>query len=109
MPRGLTEFEKCLAAKMYIHSIPQRERLSKIWGVQASTMGNYLKDWLPQWGAAGENLSIVSITKEYLDAEQPEEYFDENQEDVAALVDGKDYLIEVKRKDKTIQRIQISS
>jgi hypothetical protein len=109
MPKSLTPFERCICAKMFMHSIPQRQRLASIWSVSPSTIGKYLKEWLPYWGKAGEFLSILHITADYLKSERPEEYYKEGLEDVASLVDGKDYLIEVKRKDKTIQRIQISS
>jgi hypothetical protein len=109
MPIGLTDFEQCLATKMFMQSIPQRQRLATIWGVGPSTMGRYLKEWLPYWGKAGEFLSILHITPDYLESERPDEYYREGLEDVGSLVDGKDFLIEVKRKDKAIQRIQISS
>lgn len=49
VPVGLTQFEQCLAAKMYIQSIPQRQRLAVIWGTSPSAMGRYLKEWVPLW------------------------------------------------------------
>ena len=44
VPSGLTEFEQCLAAKMFMHSVPH-------------------------WGKAGEFLSILHITPNYLESE----------------------------------------
>lgn len=72
-------------------------------------MVKYLKEWLPYWGNMGKFLSILHITPDYLESERPDKYYTEGLKDVGSLVNGKDFLIEVKRKDKAIQQIQISS
>jgi hypothetical protein len=49
------------------------------------------------------------INEAYLDAEHPEEYHVEKMVDAALLIDGKDYMVEVKQSDRTLQHFQISS
>ena len=93
----LTEFERCLVAKMFAHFIPVRNRLALIWGVSRHAITRAIKTWLPYWGKANGQISNLFINEAYLDAEHPEEYHVEKMVDAALLMDGKDYMVEVKR------------
>ena len=107
-PVGLTEFEKCLNAKMFMHSMPFRNRLGSIFGVHRTTITNYIEEWLPRWGKAGEQLSILMLTQEYLEKELPDEYRRLGYENIGFLMDGKDFIAQVKRKDGKLQRCMYS-
>jgi hypothetical protein len=103
------KLEHCLIAKIYMHSIPIRRRLSMMFAISEAHCGRIIKEWLPRWGKAGEQLAILIINDEYLDKELPAEYKRLGLEKVAALLDGKDYLLQVIRKDDKKRRSQMSS
>jgi hypothetical protein len=45
-----------------------------VFGVSDDIIGQAIDEWCPQWGEAGEQLSILHITPEYLLKERPQEY-----------------------------------
>lgn len=57
-----------------------------------------------KWGRAGENLTDLDLTADYLNAERPQIFIDANQEDVAVLVDGKDFMLNDPKKNSAIKR-----
>jgi hypothetical protein len=106
---GQADFEICLALLMFMHSLPVRRRLALVWGVKERTMGRYIQQCIPYWGKIGEQLSILGINRAYIDAERPLEYEKVDLLHVSNLADGKDYMTELKRSDRLLQRFQISS
>ena len=109
VPEKLTEFEKCTICRVFFRCIPHRRKLASMFGVDNSTVGRAIRDWGPRWGKGGEQLSILIITPRYLLRERPEEYPLHGFERPGALTDGKDFEMEVKRNDGTLQRLQQSS
>ena len=105
----LTPFEHCLATKMFFHCMPVRSKVAKIFGTGNSQIGKILEKWAPRWGKAGEQLSILIITDDYLKKDLPDEYRLLDFANVAALFDGKDFLIQVKRTDDKMRRTTVSS
>lgn len=105
----LTSLEQCISAKMYMHSLPFRAIVARIFGRSDARMGRIIKEWAPRWGKAGEFLSILPMPEWYFDKELPDEYIERNLEKVAALLDGKDFLMHCKRKDDFMRRIQHSN
>jgi hypothetical protein len=105
----LSSLEQCLATKMFMHSLPNRAVVSRIYGRSNQRLSQVLREWAPRWGKAGEFLSILPMPSFYFDKEIPDEYIDRNLENVAALLDGKDFLIHVKRKDDFLRRVQHSN
>ena len=105
----MTKFEHCLIAKMFIHSFPIRTRLAKVFGISGSQVGRIISEWVPRWGKAGEQLSVLIIDEHYLRKECPKEYEFLSEEKVAALLDGKDFRLHYKRNDTKKQRSMISS
>ena len=105
----LSDFQQCVLTKLFMHSMPVRCRIAKIVGITDQRMGQIIQRWAPVWGKWGEQISILRITKEYLDRERPLEYEALGFENVAALFDGKDYLCHVRRKESKKQRSQMSN
>ena len=71
---NVTPFEKCLIAKMRIHRGFPLQTLSLMWGRDRRTVGRYVEEWVPKWGVAGEDLSILDISAEFLEETCPESY-----------------------------------
>ncbi len=74
-------------------------------------IGGYVKEWAPKWGEAGRHLSILNLTEGYLKSSLPDSYKDGRvkkvrdwAQKVAALVDGKDWMIEVIRTNTLLTR-----
>lgn len=100
----LSEWEQCMVARMRLRKGSEYSCLSILWGRSVSSIGNYCNNWLPNWGYAGQDLSILDLTPEYLDATMPKEFIDNNMSDICAMVDGKDFLSEVERSSGAASR-----
>jgi hypothetical protein len=107
----VTNFEQCLVARMLMRTRLSKEWITLILGFAygAGTVGKCVAKWAPRWGKVGQHLSMLDIDKEYLEAECPQGYDDEEMLKIACLVDGKDILMEWIRKDKTMNRSQLSN
>ena len=55
-----------MATKLFMHALPVRRKIALIYSISERSAGNYVWDWLPRWGKAGKQLSILNITEEYL-------------------------------------------
>jgi len=82
--------------------------LGSIWLRDKSRIGLYCKEWIPHWGQAGKDLSILDITAPYLEKYMPEKYKAVGLEKVGALPDGKDFLMYTDRKNTIVTRSQFS-
>ena len=67
-------------------------------------MGSYISEWAPKWGEAGEDLSILDITEDFLVETYPEAYKEQGMMKITALPDGKDFMIEVPRSNTVLSR-----
>lgn len=72
--------------------------------VENSYVGEKVKPWVKKWGEAGEDLSILDITAEFLEATCPQAYKDENLEKICGIPDGKDFKIFTPRKNTLFTR-----
>ena len=104
----LSEFEHCLVAKMFFQCLPKRTSLGAVWNLSNSQIKRILSKWAPRWGMAGEYLSILPMPPEYFEKETPDEYFEEGLEKVCHLMDGKDFLVYVRRKNDPVRRRTLS-
>ena len=82
--------------------------LALICGRDRSTITPYIQTWAPKWGEAGEDISILDITGDFLDATCPQSYKDQGLLNVGAVPDGKDFAIEVPRTHTLLSRSSYS-
>ena len=105
----MTDFEQCLCTKMRMHRGFRMETLACMWGRNAGVVGTYVSKWAQQWGEAGEDLSILNITAEFLDETCPDSYKSEGMTKVSAVPDGKDFKMHTPRANTVITRAARSS
>lgn len=109
VPRELTDFERCLACKIFFQSMPHRGKVAVAFGVSDDVIGHAVDEWGARWGKAGEQQSVLVMTREYLKKECPDEYVAQGYPDNAVLKDGKAFVTHYKRNDGTLQRLQQNS
>lgn len=63
LPTFLTEFEQCVAARLFMHSIPNKSRIATIFGRKHSGMSSSIRKWVPRWQNAGGGKSSTSAKK----------------------------------------------
>lgn len=108
--QNYTNFEQLMIARMFFHLGWNRNKMGVvISGLDRRRVGEFIDRWGPRWAKVGQYLSILDIDEEYLVAERPLAYEMENMLYTAALLDGKDYLTDTIRKDKTHGRTQVSN
>ena len=79
-----------------------------MWGRSEPQIGRYCKEWVPHWGKAGKDLSILETTAPYLEKYMPESYKVVGLEKIAAVPDGKDFMTDTARSNTIITRSQFS-
>lgn len=105
----ITEFEKCLIARIRIRRRYEEGSLALIWGRSRTSINRYIGEWAPQWGLMGRVLSELSIDEKYLQATCPAAYRSVGHGGVGSLLDGKDFLVESERKNNAIKNAQWSN
>ena len=103
-----TPLERCLVCRLFFRRELSEEFLSLIFGKHRTTIGNILKEWAPRWGKFGEQISILDVTKDYLDKEQPDRSSIVGVEHTVN-VDGTDTKVEKSRKDPTAAALSYGS
>ena len=91
----VSKFEWCLVAKIIINcGLPYRT-IAYILGLNAenSHVAEKVRWWVDRWGEAGEDLSILDITPEYLEQTCPQAFKDEGLHNDCTIPDGKDFKI----------------
>ena len=101
---AITEWEKCTMIKLRMRRGLTLEVIGAIWNRSRCIIGVYIKDWSIRWEVAGSYLSDLDITQEYLDAERPQIFRDADQDRVAILVDGKDFMVDDPKKNSAMKR-----
>ena len=104
----ISEFERCLVSKMFMHRDMERQALAIIWGCDYREIGPMIDDWIPEWGEMGEFLSTLPLTAEYLEDTKPKSYDQVGLHKIAALPDGKDFMIHTPRANPLITRAAYS-
>jgi hypothetical protein len=100
----LSLFERLMVAKMRMHRAFTIETLSYSWDRSKSSISAYLKECIPLWGEAGEDLSILDLTPTYLESLRSRSYSDQDMLLVCALPDGKDFRIDEQRSNTVLSR-----
>jgi hypothetical protein len=101
---NITEWEKCTISIMRFRRKMSHQMLGAIWNRRRTVIGKYILVWSQRWGRAAENLIDLDLTTEYLNEERPRIFTDAGQENVAVLVDGKDFMINDPKKNSAIKR-----
>ena len=101
---NITEWEKCTITIMRFRRKISHQILGAIWNRRRTVIGKYILVWSQRWGRAAENLIDLDLTTEYLNEERPKIFTDAGQENVAVLVDGKDFMINDPKKNSAIKR-----
>lgn len=84
-----------------------QETLALIWGRDQSTVSRCIDEWADEWGEAGEDLSILDISEEYLENTYPERYRAAGLVRVCALPE-KDFMIHTPRGNTVLTRLAYS-
>ena len=101
---SITEWEKCTLTIMRFRRKISHQILGAIWNRRRTVIGKYILAWSQRWGRAAENLTDLDLSTEYLNGERPKIFSDAGQENVAVLVDGKDFMINDPKKNSAIKR-----
>ena len=101
---NITDWEKLTMAKLRMRRGVSLLLLSLIFGRNRTSIGVYVTYGAARWGEAGENLSILDLTKEYLDHERPQIFTDANHTAVGALVGGKDFMTADPKQNSAIKK-----
>jgi len=98
MPSRYLPFEKCLMWLMRHRVGLDLRPISDIFGVGCiKKVSRFITHVTPYFSSTGLQLSKLDITTEYLSAEAPLAYKTSKLPPIAALVDGKDFMIEQPR------------
>ena len=104
-----TLFEQLMITKMFFHTGQKRNKIGVVVNqTDRRDIGQFIAKWAPRWGKAGQYLSMLDIDEDYLTCERPIQYVKEGMLRTAVLLDGKDYLTDTLRTDKTHARTQQS-
>jgi hypothetical protein len=106
---GLTEFEQCLATKMFIKTGYDFRTMGTIWGVHYTTIGRYVKKWLPRWRNTCEGFVRLNVDREYIDKCQPKDWPEYYGMPIACVVDGKVILTEIPRRSSVKAKAMYSN
>jgi len=109
---NLSEFEQCLLALVYTNTIWGYEILGLMFGgLSKKTVALYINRWVPLLGERGDMMSnlLEFMDEGSFEELEPSSYIEVGLRKVAALVDGKDFLAETVRTDRTINCAQASS
>lgn len=102
---AISKFEWCLAAKLRINCRLSYRTIAFILGLKSeSNVAEQVKKWVYEWGEAGEDLSILDITEEFLESTCPQAYIDEGLDKICGIPDGKDFKIHTPRKNTLFTR-----
>jgi hypothetical protein len=105
----ISPFEQYLIAKMRFKKEYGYSFLGTLFARGRRVIGWYVNRRAVEWGEAGQDITILDLTLEYLAADMPQEYKDSGFDDVGLLVDGKDNNCDTIRKDSSLSRAQYSS
>jgi hypothetical protein len=108
----LTEFEEVLLAMFYCNSNFNFATIGSLFGVKSRiTVSNFINKWVPVLGETGDMLSTFTpwIDEEVLEILKPEWYKKLGLDNIAAVIDGKDFMCETVRTDRYLNSAQASN
>lgn len=108
----LTEFEEVLLAMLYCNSNFNYDTIGSLFGVKSRmTVSDCISKWVPVLGETGDMLSTFThwIDDEVLDKLKPAWYKKLGLDDIAAVIDGKDFICETVRGDRFLNTAQASN
>ena len=109
---GLSKFEQILLTLFFTNTTYSMKAVGIVFGLKSRTLvGSYINKWLPLLGEVGDMLSNFNdlLDSQALDDLEPEWYIKLGLRKVAAVVDGKDFLCETVRTDRTLNCAQSSN
>jgi hypothetical protein len=99
----VSEIEKSVMYLLRVECKLSLAFISFIWPIHRTTIGRYIKKWAIKWGRLGQHLSFLDVNRTYLEEETNAVWDKVNMSKVAVLDDGKDYSMEVVRKDSAVK------
>ena len=109
---ALSEFEQILIAMFYCNSSFNYNTIGSVFGLKSRvTVRKYIDRWMPVLGEAGDMLSTFThdLDTDALKWLEPEWYIKLNLRDIAAVIDGKDFMCETVRTDRFLNCAQSSN
>ena len=106
---SLTPFEQVLVTKMFLKTGYDHTLLGLIWGVDRTTIGRYIKYWLPRWKTQVEGFVRLNLDKDFIDKCQPKDWVKYYGMPIACTVDGKVITTECPRRNSVIKKMMYSN
>jgi len=75
-----------------------------MWGRRRQQIGEYCKEYISLWGQAGEDLSLLEVSHEFLEHTLPKIFTEHGYTRIGALPDGKDFMIDTARTNSMVSR-----
>jgi hypothetical protein len=110
--KALSKFEQILLTLFFTNTQYNSTTIGIVFGhICRHTVGKYINKWMPLLGEIGDMLSNLNnfLDPEALDQLEPEWYIKLGLRKIAAVVDGKDFLCETVRTDRTLNSAQSSN
>jgi hypothetical protein len=99
----LSDFEECVMALLSMNQVVSHALLHRMFGTYRTNCSSVLKKWMPKWNEIGLMLGILPfIDGRMIDELEPEKYVKLGLRKVGAVLDGKDYLAETARSNRTV-------
>ena len=99
----LSEFEECLMALLCMNQLFSHDLVARMFGTYKTKVSDVLKKWMPLWNEIGLILGILPFIDGWMiDELEPEKYVNLGLRKVGAVLDGKDYLTETARINRTV-------
>ena len=109
---ALSDFEQVLLTMFYCNTEHNYSTIGSVFGVMSrNTVAKYIDRWLPVLGETGDMLSTFThwIDTQALEEVKPEWYKILELNDIAAVIDGKDFMCETVRSDRYLNTAQASN
>jgi hypothetical protein len=99
----LSDFEECIMALLSMNQVVSHALLCRMFGTYRTNCSSVLKKWMPKWNEIGLMLGILPfIDGRMIDELEPEKCVKLGLRKVGAVLDGKDYLAETARSNRTV-------
>ena len=83
----MSEFEKTLITRMRMSKAIKQDMLGFIFNRSKQSIGRYINNWAPKWGAAGLDLSILDVSDLLIETSMTQAYIDKKIDGYPILVD----------------------
>ena len=109
LSKPFTVFEKLLICRLHHRRAHTMRSLALLIGRGRTVIADICKQYSSWWWAAGQALSLLPCSAEFMEAVYPEVYTDMDLHKIGLLVDGKDILCETSRASSPMTRALYSN